>query len=96
MYARYESEELEFLLGADFEASLSEVADGSFFSALNHETNIYFLRHGQSEGNARMTYQGVSIIPLTKPALRRRRMQDSGFQTRLLMFWFRAPRNAHR
>lgn len=69
MYARYESEELEFLLGADFEASLSEVADGSFFSALNHETNIYFLRHGQSEGNARMTYQGRLDYPLDETGI---------------------------
>ena len=39
-------------------------ADGLFFSSLDHETSFYILRHGQSEGNATLTFQGLIDYPL--------------------------------
>jgi broad specificity phosphatase PhoE len=38
--------------------SAAEVADASFFSLLRRETRFYILRHGQSEGNSRLIFQG--------------------------------------
>jgi broad specificity phosphatase PhoE len=39
-------------------------ADGLFFSSLDQETSFYVLRHGQSEGNATLTFQGHIDYPL--------------------------------
>lgn len=41
-------------------------AGGSFFAAIGHRVQIYILRHGQSEGNARNTYQGRLDYPLSE------------------------------
>ncbi len=45
------------------------VVDGSFFSALPHETRVYVMRHGQSEGNATFTLQGRLEYPLDELGL---------------------------
>jgi len=42
-----------------------EQADGAFFSSLDHDMSVFLLRHGQSEGNARNTYQGRLDFPLS-------------------------------
>ena len=41
-------------------------ADASFFSSIEKETHFYLLRHGQSEGNARRTFQGRIDLPLAE------------------------------
>ncbi|HOX31420.1 MAG TPA: histidine phosphatase family protein [Spirochaetales bacterium] len=38
--------------------------DGSFFASLREETRFFILRHGQSEGNARLVIQGKLDFPL--------------------------------
>jgi len=43
----------------------SDQADGAFFSSLDHDVSIFLIRHGQSEGNARNTYQGRFDFPLS-------------------------------
>jgi probable phosphoglycerate mutase len=44
--------------------SMDIAADASFFSSIEKETHFYLLRHGQSEGNARRTFQGRMDLPL--------------------------------
>jgi len=47
-------------------ASMAIAADASFFSSIEKETHFYLLRHGQSEGNARRTFQGRMDLPLAE------------------------------
>jgi broad specificity phosphatase PhoE len=46
--------------------SMAIAADASFFSSIEKETHFYLLRHGQSEGNARRTFQGRIDLPLAE------------------------------
>ena len=46
--------------------SIAIAADASFFSAIGHETHFYLVRHGESEGNARRTFQGRLDLPLAE------------------------------
>lgn len=46
--------------------SMTSAADASFFSSIEKETHFYLLRHGQSEGNARRTFQGRLDLPLNE------------------------------
>jgi broad specificity phosphatase PhoE len=63
MYPRFEPENT---LDPDLIEELQrEQADGAFFSALDHDMSVFILRHGQSEGNARNTYQGRLDFPLS-------------------------------
>jgi len=39
-------------------------ADGKFFSSIPRDTTFYIVRHGQSEGNATLTFQGRLDYPL--------------------------------
>lgn len=39
-------------------------ADSAFFSDLPRETQFFFIRHGESEGNARLVMQGRLDLPL--------------------------------
>lgn len=61
--------------GASFEGAASPdhgglpdcsdiVVDGCFFSPILRETAFYIVRHGQSEGNATLTFQGRLDYPL--------------------------------
>jgi len=45
-------------------ASTDIAADGKFFSSLPRDTTFYIVRHGQSEGNATLTFQGRLDYPL--------------------------------
>ena len=49
---------------AGFAACAGMVVDGRFFGSISHDTTFYILRHGQSEGNATMTFQGRMDYPL--------------------------------
>ena len=40
------------------------VVDGTFFSSISHDTKFYIIRHGQTEGNASLTFQGRLDYPL--------------------------------
>ena len=40
-------------------------ADGAFFTSLDNDLEVFILRHGQSEGNARNTFQGRYDFPLS-------------------------------
>ena len=63
MYPRYQS---TFSLSEEEVAALlRKQADGYFFSVLDHSMSVFILRHGQSEGNARNTYQGRLDFPLS-------------------------------
>lgn len=63
MYPRYQS---QFSLSEqEVTALLRTHADGYFFSVLDHGMSVFILRHGQSEGNARNTYQGRLDFPLS-------------------------------
>jgi broad specificity phosphatase PhoE len=44
--------------------AFAEVADGGFFASLDHPASFYIVRHGRSEGNATMTFQGRLDYPL--------------------------------
>lgn len=46
--------------------STAIAADASFFSSIEHETRFYLVRHGESEGNARRTFQGRLDMPLAE------------------------------
>jgi probable phosphoglycerate mutase len=46
--------------------SMAIAADASFFSSIEKETHFYLLRHGQSEGNASRTFQGLMDLPLAE------------------------------
>jgi broad specificity phosphatase PhoE len=46
------------------EEAFAEVADGGFFASLDHPASFYIVRHGRSEGNATMTFQGRLDYPL--------------------------------
>jgi hypothetical protein len=46
--------------------STAIAADASFFSSIEHETHFYLVRHGESEGNARRTFQGRLDLPLAE------------------------------
>ncbi len=48
----------------DADSVFSTIVDGSFFADIDHDTAFYILRHGQSEGNATMTFQGRLDYPL--------------------------------
>ncbi|MCX7026067.1 MAG: histidine phosphatase family protein [Spirochaetes bacterium] len=66
MYSRLEVSNAE---GADAAPASSgeafaEVADGGFFATLDHPISFYIVRHGRSEGNATMTFQGRLDYPL--------------------------------
>ncbi len=63
MYARFEPENVPD--SKLLEALQREQADGPFFSSLGHDMSVFILRHGQSEGNARNTYQGRLDFPLS-------------------------------
>ncbi|NLJ46604.1 MAG: histidine phosphatase family protein [Treponema sp.] len=39
-------------------------ADAAFFSDLGRDTDFYLIRHGESEGNARLVMQGLLDLPL--------------------------------
>jgi broad specificity phosphatase PhoE len=43
---------------------MEPIADSNFFSPLQEETHFYFVRHGQSEGNAKGMFQGRLDLPL--------------------------------
>lgn len=45
-------------------AFASGIADAAFFSGLDHKASFLFVRHGQSEGNARSIVQGLLDLPL--------------------------------
>lgn len=65
MYSRLEVSDKE--IGSAFSSPgevFSEAADGAFFSGLLQPVSFYFLRHGRSEGNASMTFQGRLDYPL--------------------------------
>lgn len=63
MYPRYQS---TFSLSDEEATALQRLqADGEFFSVLDHSMSVFILRHGQSEGNARNTYQGRLDFPLS-------------------------------
>ncbi|TXT42563.1 MAG: putative phosphoglycerate mutase [Spirochaetes bacterium] len=49
---------------ADLGAANCSAADGAFFASVPKTTTIYILRHGQSVGNAAMTFQGRLDYPL--------------------------------
>lgn len=51
--------------GRTIDSLQSDQADGMFFSSLDHDVSIFLIRHGQSEGNARNTYQGRFDFPLS-------------------------------
>jgi len=42
----------------------AEQADGRFFAPVSNDTSVYILRHGRSEGNATLTFQGRMNYPL--------------------------------
>jgi probable phosphoglycerate mutase len=46
--------------------SIAIAADASFFSSIGHETHFYLVRHGESEGNAKRTFQGRLDLPLAE------------------------------
>ena len=46
--------------------SVAAAADAAFFSSIEKETHFYLLRHGQSEGNASRTFQGLVDLPLAE------------------------------
>lgn len=50
--------------GSDPSAAPDTVIDGRFFSSIPHDTTFYIVRHGQSEGNATLTFQGRLDYPL--------------------------------
>jgi len=53
---------------AGLAACVGTVVDGRFFSSILN-TTFYILRHGQSEGNATMTFQGRMDYPLDAKGL---------------------------
>jgi broad specificity phosphatase PhoE len=63
MYPRFEPKSVPD--SSLIEALQREQADGAFFSSLDHDMSVFALRHGQSEGNARNTYQGRLDYPLS-------------------------------
>ncbi len=63
MYSRFEPKSVPDPSLID--ALQHEQADGAFFSSLDHDMSVFSLRHGQSEGNARNTYQGRLEFPLS-------------------------------
>ncbi|HET7839791.1 MAG TPA: histidine phosphatase family protein [Rectinemataceae bacterium] len=56
-------------LGSRTEGGLV-AADGHFFAELPQESRFYIVRHGQSEGNARMVIQGRQDLPLDETGRR--------------------------
>lgn len=44
--------------------AFAEVADGAFFSEISETKRFFFLRHGRTEGNATLTFQGRLDYPL--------------------------------
>lgn len=54
---------------AGFGSHLETVVNGFFFSSVSHEVTFYILRHGQSEGNAKMTFQGRLDYPLDESGI---------------------------
>lgn len=63
MYTRFEP---GYILDAHLIEELQGVkADGAFFATLDHDLDVFILRHGQSKGNASNTYQGRYDFPLT-------------------------------
>ena len=63
MYPRFEP---NFILDSHLIEELQALkADGAFFALLDHDFEVFILRHGQSEGNARNTYQGRYDFPLS-------------------------------
>ena len=46
------------------EDPFAEIADGSFFASLDHPVSFCIVRHGRSEGNATMIFQGRLDYPL--------------------------------
>jgi len=63
MYSRYEPQTKPD--SSLIDALLSEQASSAFFSPLDHDMEVFILRHGQSEGNARNTFQGRLDFPLS-------------------------------
>lgn len=55
--------------GSDPSACADIVIDGAFFSSISHDTTFYIVRHGQSEGNATLTFQGRLDYPLDAKGL---------------------------
>jgi broad specificity phosphatase PhoE len=71
MYSRLELQDLSAFperLSAD--EAFADVADGGFFASLDHPVSFYLVRHGRSEGNASMTFQGRLDYPLDAMGLR--------------------------
>jgi broad specificity phosphatase PhoE len=62
--AMYPRINLETLDAESAAAADSGSADGAFFSSVSKPTSVYILRHGQSVGNAAMTFQGRLDYPL--------------------------------
>jgi broad specificity phosphatase PhoE len=71
MYSRLEIQDSNLFPGSlAAESAFAEVADGGFFASLDHPVSFYLVRHGRSEGNATMTFQGRLDYPLDAMGLR--------------------------
>lgn len=75
MYPRFEHPELSAAGGDGADRDTVPAAadfapiDGAFFAGLRAPTSFYFMRHGQSEGNATSTFQGRLEFPLDRTGI---------------------------
>lgn len=84
MYPRIHFEALDAESSGAALAPEAEAADGPFFASLAQPTTVYILRHGQSEGNATMTFQGRLDYPLDATGLRQAHAAARWFEDKRL------------